>query len=230
MTLTQMHERLREELQNRLDKGHASVSSIARKTNYGQSHISGFLHSKRRLSLEAVDRVLQALDMQAEDLIRVQPRIQPKSTGDIPVVTREAALLDARIRPSAVKGVLQVPWEMLTALESRTTSARRTWERFVAVNINAEDAECMAGTMPAGSPVLIDRHYTSLHPYSAERRTLYAVNHQGKLKLRYLERHGDRVVLRPQSLHCPLEVVAADASPAGSGLVAGRVALALTLL
>src|SRR6202034_3824452 len=58
MNRTQMHERLREELVRRIQRGTLSVSLLARQTGFGQSHLSNFLHCKRQLSLEAMDRVL----------------------------------------------------------------------------------------------------------------------------------------------------------------------------
>ncbi len=57
MNFTQMHERLRLELLRRMQRGSLSVSLLARETGFGQPHLSNFLRGRRRLSLEAMDRI-----------------------------------------------------------------------------------------------------------------------------------------------------------------------------
>ena len=69
MNFTQMHERLRLEMLRRIQRGTASVSLLARQTGLGQSHLSNFLHCRRQLSLEALDRVLAAQHLTAADLL-----------------------------------------------------------------------------------------------------------------------------------------------------------------
>ena len=69
MNFTQMHERLRLELLRRIQRGTVSVSLLARQTGFGQAHLSNFLHSRRQLSLEAMDRILAAQHLTAADLL-----------------------------------------------------------------------------------------------------------------------------------------------------------------
>ena len=69
MNFTQMHERLRLEMLRSIQRGTLSVSLLARQTGFGQSHLSNFLHSRRQLSLEAMDRILAAQQMTAADLL-----------------------------------------------------------------------------------------------------------------------------------------------------------------
>ena len=69
MNFTQMHERLRLELLRRIQRGTLSVSLLARQTGFGQSHLSNFLHNRRQLSLEAMDRILAAQHLAAADLL-----------------------------------------------------------------------------------------------------------------------------------------------------------------
>ena len=65
MNFTQMHERLRLELLRRIQRGTLSVSLLARQTGFGQPHLSNFLHSRRQLSLEGMDRLLAAQHLAA---------------------------------------------------------------------------------------------------------------------------------------------------------------------
>ena len=69
MNFTQMHERLRMELLRRIQRGTLSVSLLARQTGFGQAHLSNFLHSRRQLSLEAMDLILAAQHLAASDLL-----------------------------------------------------------------------------------------------------------------------------------------------------------------
>ena len=69
MNFTQMHERLRLELLRRIQRGTLSVSLLARQTGFGQAHLSNFLHSRRQLSLEAMDRILAAQHLTVADLL-----------------------------------------------------------------------------------------------------------------------------------------------------------------
>src|ERR1700746_2043767 len=71
MNFTQMQDRLRVELLRRIQRGTLSVSLLARQTGFGKSHLSNFLHARRQLSLEGIDRMLAAQHMAAEDLVRL---------------------------------------------------------------------------------------------------------------------------------------------------------------
>jgi hypothetical protein len=70
MNFTQMHGRLRLELLRRIQRGTLSVSLLARQTGFGQAHLSNFLHSRRHLSLEALDRILASRRLSATDLVQ----------------------------------------------------------------------------------------------------------------------------------------------------------------
>src|SRR3954470_10436031 len=71
MNFSQMHERLRLELLRRINRGTLSVSLLARQTGFGQAHLSNFLHNRRQLSLEALDRVMSAQHLGADDLLTI---------------------------------------------------------------------------------------------------------------------------------------------------------------
>ena len=97
MNFSQMHERLRLELLRRIQRGTVSVSLLARQTGFGQAHLSNFLHSRRQLSLEAMDRVLAAQRLTVADLLPALPRggfwPEDESAGAVPVVSHATALL-----------------------------------------------------------------------------------------------------------------------------------------
>jgi hypothetical protein len=231
MNFTQMHERLRLELLRRIERGTLSVSLLARQTGFGQPHLSNFLHNRRQLSLEAMDRVLAAQHMTAADLLPVlhQPGALPMDGEDssVPLVSHHAALFEPYIRPSAAQSMLQLPAGALQSIRSRVTSPRRAWQRFVAVRVPAADALPMEPLVLPDATALLDRHYTSLMQYRPNRSNLYAVCHGSHLTLRYVDFVSNRLVLRPHNIGFPVDLIEVDPDESPGDLIAGRVALIL---
>ena len=230
MNITQMHERLRLELLRRIQRGTLSVSLLARQTGFGQSHLSNFLHSKRQLSLEAMDRILASQRMVASDLLpagynaRAAPLDEAESET-VPVVSHHAALFEPFIRPSGVQSVLHLPDGILQTARARTSNARKAWQRFVAVRISSADALPMEPLMLPDALVLLDRHYTALMPYRPDRPNLYGVRGGTQLAMRYVDFTANRLVLRPYNIAFPVELAEVDPGETPSDRIVGRVAL-----
>jgi transcriptional regulator with XRE-family HTH domain len=231
MNFTQMHERLRMELLRRIQRGTVSVSLLARQTGFGQSHLSNFLHSRRQLSLEALDRILAAQHMTAGDLLPTNFPSEGLPAGEgggaVPVVSHAAALFEPIIRPSAAQTMLHLPAGLLQSIRTRVSIPRRAWQRFVAVRISAADAMPMEPLILPEALTLIDRHYNSLIPYRPNRPNLYAVRHGSHLKLRYLNFVANRLVLRPHNIAYPVDLLEVEHGELPSELIVGRIALIL---
>jgi transcriptional regulator with XRE-family HTH domain len=231
MNFTQMHERLRLELLRRIQRGTVSVSLLARQTGFGQSHLSNFLHNRRQLSLEAMDRILAAQHMVASDLLPATYQREDlpvdNDSASVPVVSHAAALFEPYIRPSAAQSILQLPAGLLENLRARPSAPRRAWQRFVAVRVSASDAMAMEPLVLPDAIVLLDRHYNSLMPYRPNRPNLYAVRHGSHLTLRYVDFVANRLVLRPHSIAHPVDLIEVDSGEPPSELIAGRIALIL---
>jgi hypothetical protein len=231
MNFTQMHERLRLELLRRIERGTVSVSLLARQTGFGQPHLSNFLHSRRLLSLEAIDRVLSAQHMTAADLLPVLHQPGSLATdgeeSSVPLVSHHAALFEPYIRPSAAQSILRLPAGILESIRARVTSPRRAWQRFVAIRVSAADALPMEPLVLPEATALLDRHYTSLAPYRPNRPNLYAVRHGSHLTLRYVDFVANRLVLRPHNIGFPVELIEMNPDASPGDLIAGRVALIL---
>ena len=234
MNFTQIHERLRMEILRRIQRGTLSVSLLARQTGLGQPHLSNFLRERRKLSLEAMDRVLAAQHLSAADLLPVMTRAAATSLeqagGMVPVVTHAAALFEPYIRASAVQSMLHLPVGMLESIRARPSVAHRAWERFVAVRVHAADVPAMEPLVLPEAIVLIDRHYNSLAPCHPNRPNLYAVRHDAHLKLRYVDLKLNRLVLRPLNFAHPLELIDADQGESPTDPLVGRVALIMNEL
>ncbi len=231
MNFSQMHERLRLELLRRIQRGTLSVSLLARQTGFGQAHISNFLHSRRQLSLEAMDRILAAQRLTVADLLPSLPKEahwrEEESAGEVPVVSHATALFEPVIRASAIQLVLHLPPGTLETVRARTTNLRRAWQRFVAVRIAAADALPMEPLVFPEALVLIDRHYNSLLSYRPSRPNLYAIRHGAHLTLRYAEFQARRLILRPHNIAFPVELIAIGPEESPGDWLAGRVALIL---
>ena len=232
MNITQMHERLRLELLRRIQRGTLSVSLLARQSGFGQSHLSNFLRCKRQLSLQAMDRILASQRLTASDLLPAaynerSASLEETESETVPVVSHSAALFEPYIRPSGVQSVLHLPDGMLQSARTRISSARKTWQRFVAVRISSADALPMEPLILPDALVLLDRHYTSLMPYRPDRPNLYAVRSGSHLTLRYVDFTANRLVLRPYNIAFPVELAELDPGETQSNRIVGRVALIL---
>ena len=229
-----MHERLRMELMRRIQRGSLSVSLLARQSGFAQAHISNFIHGRRQLSLEAMDRILAAQHLTAADLLPPARAAITSSTDpardSVPLVSHAVALFEPVVRPSAVQSMLHLPAGALETIRARTSQNRRAWQRFVAVRIPSADALAMDPLVLPDAVALIDRHYNSLLPYRPNRPTLYAVRHGAHLILRYVDFLTNRLVLRPLSITFPVDLIEIAPGESPSDLIAGRVALILNEL
>jgi transcriptional regulator with XRE-family HTH domain len=231
MNFTQMHERLRLELLRRIQRGTVSVSLLARQTGFGQSHLSNFLHNRRQLSLEAMDRILAAQHMTAGDLLPAtyQQDALPADgeSSSVPVVSHAVALFEPYIRPSATQAMLHLPAGLLQSIRTRASNPRRAWQRFVAVRIPAADALPMEPLVLPEALTLIDRHYTSLMPYRPNRPNLYAVRSRLPSDTALCGLCG-----KPAGAQAAQHCVSGGSAGGGPGetpseLIAGRIALIL---
>jgi hypothetical protein len=231
MNFTQMHDRLRVELLRRIQRGTLSVSLLARQTGFGQSHLSNFLRSKKKLSMEAMDRILMAQQMTIADL---QPAMHQGSlwpeleeTSSVQVVSHSAALFEAVIRPSAVLSILPLPASALEHLHRGTSKMRQAWQRFVAIRASSSDAGPMEPLVLPNAIVVIDRHFSALTPYRPNRPNLYAVRHMSHLTLRYVDFRAGHLILRPHNLNSPVELIDVSPGESPTDRLVGRVALIL---
>jgi hypothetical protein len=193
--------------------------------------LSNFLHSRRQLSLDALDRILAAQHMAAADLLpsTYQSEVSPSNAEDstVPVVSHAVALFEPFIRPSAVQSMLHLPAGVLQSMRARASNPRRAWQRFVAVRVPGSDALPMEPLVLPEAIALIDRHYNSLTPYRPNRPNLYAIRHGAHLTLRYVDFVSNRLVLRPHNIAFPVHLIEVGPGEPPGELIVGRVALIL---
>jgi hypothetical protein len=112
---------------------------------------------------------------------------------------------------------------MVRGLEARCSSARRQWDRFVAVRVEAEEARAMDPVLQPEAVILVDRHYTSFRPWREDRPNLYAAKIGAVLVVRYAQFEGDRVVLRAHQARIKAEVLEPRPGETANDLLVGRV-------
>lgn len=235
MNFEDLHERLRRELVRRIERGVLTGTALARQTGFKQGHISNFLTGKRALSLTGLDRVLAAQKLTVADMmpLDLSAASEPEAVGDlegVPVVSASTAMEEVAVRPEQVIETLQVAASALRANRWWAQEKYVQWQRYVAVRVDAQQAAAMDPLLAPGAVVVIDRHYHSLAPYHAHRRTLYAMRAGGGLVLRYVEFDGGILILRPLAAGVPVQLITPGAKETAADYIVGRVCVVVSEL
>jgi transcriptional regulator with XRE-family HTH domain len=232
MNFQHLHERLRLELLRRIDRGILTGTRLAHQTGFQQAHISNFLNGKRSLSLEGLDRVLAAQELTIDQLLplelaaaAVAHPVESEPVEVVPVVSPSTAMEDACIPAFAVIENLHVSASRLVENRARPSPRTVHWKRYVAIRSDVQQAAAMEPLLAAGTISVIDRHYNSLAPYRAQQPTLYAVRSGATLVLRFLDFDQNRLILRPSSLSCPVQMIALAPNETPANYIVGRVCL-----
>ncbi|HEX3986320.1 MAG TPA: helix-turn-helix transcriptional regulator [Acidobacteriaceae bacterium] len=235
MKLLELHERLRLETWRRIDQGLLSRALLASRTGLAQAHISNFLHRRRRLSLTALDRVLEAHALSVEELVVSGRTSQPSALtrglephDTVPIVSPAAAMNTPHISAQAVLGGLQLPEHWLASFPARRVVGRASWDRFVGVRVTAAQALPMDPVLRTGSLVVLDRHYNSLVNRKPPHPNLYGVRIGAQMVFRHAAFESGRLVLRPRALDSPLDVIELAPHESPADLLVGRVCLCLS--
>jgi hypothetical protein len=232
MNFQDLHELLRLELVRRIERGVVTGSRLAQRANFQQAHISNFLNRKRALSLEGLDRVMEAQGLTVEQILPVDLAAgvaTEEMAGDpveaVPIVSPSAAIDDAQIAKAAVIETLPVVGARLRENRAKPAPRRTQWERFVAVRVDAQQASAMAPVLAVGAFAVIDRHYNSLAPYRANQANLYAVRSGSMLMLRYVDFDDRHLILRPFLREFPVQLIGLQEGEGPADYVVGRICL-----
>lgn len=226
-----LQENLRKRLWERIDEGELTGLRLAEETGFRQAHISNFLHRKRGLSLEGMDKVLQAQHLSVLDLLdphEVNKRASIPPPGDrefdnVVVVDGSVAAAEPLIMSMSVRELLKFRRVFLRRLRPEPEGDRESWERFVVIRVDARGGMSMYPRLLPGSIVLLDRHYNSLKPYRRGDSNMYAVRQNGTCTVKYVEVADDTLVLRPHNPNYPVEIMPMEEGKAPSDYLVGRV-------
>jgi len=205
-------------------------SGLSRQAGFQQGHLSNFLNSRRGLSVESMDRLLETLQIEVLDLVdagEIQRRALLPSDGagleSIAVVSVEHAARLPRFTSEQVGGTVTFRKTFLRRLRPNDVCDRGDWLRFVTITLDSKTVRALFPRSAAGATVLIDRHYTSLDPYRRHRPNLYAVRLQPRCASGYVSLAGDHVVLRPHNPQLPVELARIARTKRYSNYIVGRV-------
>lgn len=231
MNFSQLHERLRIEIARRIERGQLTGTLLAQQTGLRSSHLSNFIHRKRKLSLAALDRVLAAQSLSIDDILpeptRPAHHTSATNASIVPLVAHATALHSPIINQRTILELIHLPAGSLDQLRPRRTLARRNWHRFLAVRLTAAQAAPMHPLLSPGSIAVLDRHYNSLAPNHPSRPNIYAVNFLNALAFRHVTYEANRIVLRPHSLDAPIDLLRLGADESPSACIVGRVCLTI---
>jgi hypothetical protein len=226
-----LQDNLRKILWERINEGGLTGLRLAQQTGFKQAHISNFLNKKRGLSLEGMDKVLtvqhlSVLDLLDSEEIGKRATILPPSNDEFEIVIvtdAPTAATQPRIASMSVKKILKFKKTFLKKLRAETEGDRESWERFVLIKIEGEEAMSMYPRLAPGAMLLLDRHYNSLKPYRKGEFNMYAVLKDGSCAVRYVEVAGNHLILRPHNQSYPIEVMPMEDHKPASDYLVGRV-------
>jgi hypothetical protein len=227
---TGVQEALRQILWERIRAKKLTGLALAKQTGFEQAYISNFLNRKRSLSMEGMDRVLAAQRLSVYDLMNQEEINKRASTitfsdGDFENVVLtgpEIVAVAPTIKRDDVRDVLKFKKSFLRRLRPAAALGREQWQRFVLMKVDAQEASSMYPRLLPGATVLIDRHYNLLQPYRRNEANIYAVRRNKGCTIKYVERDGDHLVLRPHNQLHPIGVLPLEGSDPAV-LIVGRV-------
>ncbi len=229
MTLLQLQDQLRAHIRARIDRGELTGTGLSRGAGFRQGHLSNFLNSRRGLSLDSMDRLLDTLGIGVLDLVNaedIQRRAMvPNSPADwqsVALVSAENAAR-ARFTPEQVLETRSFSKSFLRKLRPNDAADRRDWQRFIAIRLDARRARGMLPLDIAAATLLVDRHYSSLEPYRRLQPNIYAVQFQGRFGLGYVSVFDNHLVVRPQNPQYAVEVVRIERGKTYCEHIVGRV-------
>lgn len=231
MKFKALQENLRKVMRKRIDSGELTGLKLAHQTDFQQAHISNFLNSKRSLSLEGMDKVLQVQHLSVLDLldpaeINKRASILPPSPGefeDVLMADGAVAAGEPLIINENVKDILKFKKSFLKRLRPDVKGSREGWTRFVLVKIDTRDGMSMYPRLLPGCTVLIDRHYNSLENYRKNDANMYAVKKDGGCTIKYVEMVGNTLILRPHNQSYPISVIPIEEGQTYADHIVGRV-------
>ena len=229
MRLRDLQDRLRAHIRARISRRELTGSGLSRLAGFQQGHLSNFLNSRRGLSLESMDRLLETLHLEVLDLVdpaEIQQRVllpEGASLESIAVVSAEHAARLPRFTPEQVSGTVSFRKTFLRRLKPNDVCDRGEWLRFVTIKLDLKTVRAMFPRSAVGATLLIDRHYTSLEPYRQHHPNLYVVRLQTRCAVGYVSLAGDHLVLRPRNPQLPVELAHIDRARSYSDYIVGRV-------
>ena len=231
MRITDLEDNLRAHIWARIHRGELTGTGLSRDAGFQQAHMSNFLNARRGLSPEAMDRLLDVLQVDILDLadpeelrLRALQRPERASSFDsVPLVSLPDAVSAPFIPPRQVLDSLKFRKRFLNRLKPDTIGDRSGWLRFVMVRADPASVRAMSPRLAPGAVLLLDRHFNSLRPYHRGMPNLYAVRSGEQCAIRYVAVASGRIILRPHNDQWPVELIEIGIGRGSAEYIVGRV-------
>lgn len=206
-----------------MDANDFSISETARKLKTSQPTLSNFLLGNSSISSKLVDKILVELGIDEVALLAFPPPLQADPLRTVPLVSHATAISAPLITQKVVVRTVTADVPFLEKLPSQCPARRREWMRFVAIELDQEQADFMKPLLLKPADIIIDRHYQKLNLLSNEERPIYALAERGSIRLGYIFVAGDHWTLRPPSIAAELYEVSFKGNPPHPPFIVGRV-------
>lgn len=218
------HEKIRLEVERRIDAGEVTGSGLAEKIGLHQSTISNFIKKERRLGYESIDALRDVLGITDDFLRDPSPSVQSTQEEFVPVVSHAHAMAKPLIYPNLIARRSGVTIASLIKLTSApATLTRQQWTRFVAIDVSSEQADFLEPILSKGAIVVIDRHFQRFARSRLDPLSLFAINNNERLELGYPEQYGESLVLAAHIPQIPGRPVVIAPHQRVAQLIIGRI-------
>ncbi len=161
MRITDLEDNLRAHIWARIHRGELTGSGLSRDAGFQQAHMSNFLNARRGLSPEAMDRLLDVLQVDVLDLAdpeelrqRALQRPERASSFDsVPMVSPHDAAFAPRVPLHQARDSLKFRKRFLQPIEARHHRRTRPMAALRLVKCDADNARAMAPRLAPGSGV-----------------------------------------------------------------------------
>jgi plasmid maintenance system antidote protein VapI len=228
MLVSDLHECIRQHVLATIESRVITGTALAERIGVQQAHISNFLRGRRRLSIDSMDAILNALGINVEQLVAVTDQTQvgnesSSATESVPLIQHQA-VMSATLANNEVVGTVGFTKALLRRLKAEPPDARKLWVRFIAVKASKALSAPMSPRLESGSVLLIDRHYCSLDERRKDEPNLYLICKEQTLMVGWLEMPGTQLCLRPERNDYPLGFIRIDRKNPIESSIVGRVA------
>jgi transcriptional regulator with XRE-family HTH domain len=193
-----------------------------------QAHISNFVLGRRRLSIDAVDAILNALGLDVMSLIAMSEQTTPypincpTTLESVPLIQHKAAM-SPTFGKDEILGELGYARLLARRLSVEPTPARTPWIRFIAIRADAALAAPMYPRFEKGSVLLVDRYCCSLSGHRENGPNMYLVRKDEAVMVRGAEMMDNLLCLRPDRSEYPLEYIPVARNNPLTSCIVGRV-------
>jgi len=200
-----------------------------------QAHISNFIRGRRRLSMDGMDAILQALGLDAKSLIAISEHTTPSQNNcstaleSVPLIQHRAAM-SPTFGKDEILDELGYANTLLRPFSVEPTHARTPWIRFIAIRADAALAAPMYPRFEKDSVLLVDRYCCSPSGHWGNGPNLYLVRKGEAVMVRWAEMTDDLLCLRPDRGEYPLEFISVDRKNPLTSCIVGRVVHIVTEL